>query len=139
MVEERSISQGGFSGLAIGISQGFQGGLGCSVQHLHQDTVVSVCMHSVSLVRELEEDKNLYYDQEKRLKNNCQWTLPVVKLGTCREMFFHTREELCCIKKAAFAWCNTVGALHRQCRSCSQVPHQWDAVFKEEITDCGYI
>lgn len=98
MVEEESISQGGFSGLAIGVSQGFQGGLGCSARHLHQDTVVFVRMHSVSLVRELGEDKNLY-DQEKRLKNNYQWPLPVVKLGTCREMVFHTREEPCCINK----------------------------------------
>ena len=35
--------------------------------------------------------------------------MPVVKLGASREMLFHTREELICIKKAAFAWCDNVG------------------------------
>lgn len=68
MVEERSMSQGGFSGPAIGVSRGFQGGLGCSVQHLNQDAVVFVLMHSASLVRKPGEDEN-FYDQEKRLKN----------------------------------------------------------------------
>ena len=67
MVEEGPISQGGFSGPAIGVSGVFQGGRGCSVQHLNQDTVVFILMHSASLVREPREDENLY-DQEKRFK-----------------------------------------------------------------------